>query len=154
MVDVSYQISQKVPLLLETQAATADNLGDRPLGRRVAQLRTLLHAKQPNTHPSIHRHTQESGGRQQSPCHLRLRPTHVGPATPHTQLSGPRPPWCPTAATEGPPELLQLCRTNTEISLSKKHVGKKKVGKITARWPFIWPCSRRITCVSLGFKRN
>lgn len=53
-----------------------------------------------NTHTCTQTHTV-SGGRQQSPCHLQLRAAHVGPATPHTQLSGPRPPWCPTAATEG-----------------------------------------------------
>lgn len=79
------------------------------LGPRVAQLRTLLHAKQSHTQPNAHRHTQESGGRQQSPCHLRLQATHVGPATPYTQTRGPRPPWRPTAATEGlPEELVQL----------------------------------------------
>lgn len=72
-----------------------------PPGPGVAQLRTLLHAKPPHTHTQTH---TASGGRQQSPCHLRLRAAHVGPATPHTQLSGPRPPWCPTAAMEGLPE--------------------------------------------------
>lgn len=30
-----------------------------PLGLRVAQLRTLLHAKQPHTHPNTHRCTQD-----------------------------------------------------------------------------------------------
>lgn len=114
---MSYQISQNVLLLQETQAATADTLEDRapkPWGGSAEDI--TARKETPITHTHTHRHKHmhtESGGRQQSPCHLRLRPAHVRPATPHTQLSGPRPPWCPTAATE----LLQLCRTNTEISL-------------------------------------
>lgn len=69
-----------------------------------------------------------SGGRQQSPCHLRLRPAHVSPATPHTQLSGPRPPRCPTAATERRPGSYFSSAEQTEIALPEKHVvlSKKK----------------------------
>lgn len=93
-----------------------------PLGPRVAQLWTLLHAKQHHTHTRIHIDTHTvSGGRQQSPCHIQLRPAHVGPATPHTQLSGPRPPWCSTAAKEGLPESYFSSAEQTQKSARLKN---------------------------------
>lgn len=103
--------------------------------RKANQLaRTNTHAgPHAHTRPRTHTHT-DPGGRQQSPCHLRLRPAHVRPATPHTQLSGPRPPWCPTAASERLPgsyfssaeqtqksvclKSMESCRKNVLIRLS------------------------------------
>ena len=132
MFNTSYQIRQNVLLLQESQAATADNLEDRA-PRALGWLSWGHYCTQSNptrtTHIHWHTHVHtESGGRQQSPCHLRLRPAHVRPATPHTQLSRPRPPWCPTAATERLPECYFSSAEQTQKSACLKSM---------------WPCRKK-----------
>lgn len=115
-------------LLQDIQVATADDLEDRAPGYRGAQLRTLLLAKQPFSHAHTYtltstRMQRETGGIQQSPCHFQLQAAHVlSSDTSHTAewASTPLVPHC--RHREPAKELVQLCRTNTEISLPKKHV--------------------------------
>lgn len=112
--------------------STSPTLHTGPRGS--AQLRTLLHAKrtgpppaQHNTHGGTVGARTDLGGGQQSPCHLRFRPAHVRPATPHTQLSGPRPPWCHTAASHRLPESYFSSAEQTQKSVCPgRRRGKKK----------------------------
>ena len=154
MVIVPYQISQRVHLPQEIQADTADNLGDRAPGTKGDSAENIT-ARKATSHTQIH---TRSGGRQQSPCHFRLQATHVGPATPHTKLSEPRPPWCPTAATEGLPESYFSSTEQTQKSVClKKKERKKKKGShveimpkhILMLWLVIWPCNRNMNWVSV-----
>lgn len=127
MSNKSYQISQNVLLLQDIQAATADTLEDRAPGSWgdsaediTARKATALSRTHALADTQTHR---ETGGRQQSPCHFQLQPAHVlSRDTSHTAqwASAPLVPHCRHG--EAAKELLQLCRTNTEISLPEKHV--------------------------------
>lgn len=109
------------------QAATADDQEDRAPGSRgdsaediTARKATALFRAHTLVDTQTHR---ETGGRQQSPCHFQLEPAHVLSCdTLHTAqwASAPLVPHCRHRETAK--ELLQLCRTNTEISLPAKHV--------------------------------
>lgn len=123
----SSQISQNVLLLQDSRVATADDLEDRAPGSWgdsaediTARKATVLF----RTHKLADTQTHsETGGRQQSPCHFQLQPAHVlSSDTLHTAqwASAPLVPHCRHRETAK--ALLQLCRTNTEISLPEKHV--------------------------------
>lgn len=119
-----------------------------PPGPGVAQLRTLLHAKQPHTHIHPHTHTHTNTHRVWWQTTVTLSSSIAGRScwtsdTSHTaqRASAPLVSHCRHRGTAR--ELLQLCRTNTEISLSKKHaVLLKEMSKyIPVPWPLIWSCN-------------
>lgn len=122
------QISQKVLLLQDSQVATADDLEDRAPGSwgwlSWGHYCTQSNCTLTHTHTLADTQThRETGGRQQSPCHFQLQPAHVlSSDTLHTAqwASAPLVPHC--RHREAAKELLQLCRTNTEISLPEKHI--------------------------------
>lgn len=119
MFNLSYQISQNVLLLQETQAATADNLGDRAPGTRGGSAEDITARKAtPHTHTNTHRVWWQTTVTLSSSIAGRSCWTSD---TSHTaqRASAPLVSHCRHRGTAR--ELLQLCRTNTEISLSKKH---------------------------------
>ncbi len=111
-----------------------------PPGPWVAQLRTLLHAMQSHTHTQTHTDTHTHKVWWQTT--VTLSSSIAGSScwssdTSHTAqwASAPLVSHCRHDGTAR--ELLQLWRTNTEISLYKKHVVQsKKMSKyIPVRWP-------------------
>lgn len=150
MFNTSCQISQNAILLQETRAGHSWQSGihdphlppSHPLhtphpthwasGVGSAEDITARKANQApraqhNTHGGAVGARTDFGGRQQSPCHLRLRPAHVRPATPHTQLSGPRPPWCHTAASHRLPESYFSSAEQTQKSVCPRRRRGKNV---------------------------
>ncbi len=130
MFNMSYQISQNVLLLQETQAATADNLGDRAPGTRGGSAEDITARKAtPYTHTRTHTHTNTHRVWWQTT--VTLSSSIAGRScwtsdTSHTaqRALAPLVSHCRHRGTAR--ELLQLCRTNTEISLSKKHALRSK----------------------------
>lgn len=120
MFNTSDQISQNVLLLQESQAATADNLGDRAPGAWGGSAEDITARKAtPYTHTTAHRVWWQTTVTLSSSIAGRSCWTSD---TSHTAqwASAPLVSHCRHGGTAR--ELLQLCRTNTEISLSKKHV--------------------------------
>lgn len=123
MSDMSHHISQNVLLLQETHAATADNLRHGPWDPGWLSWGHYCTQSNP-THTDTRRVWWQTTVTLSSSIAGRSCWTSN---TSHTAqwASAPLVSHCRHRGTAR--VLLQLCRTNTEISLSKKHVGKKKV---------------------------
>lgn len=126
---VQKKISQKVLLLQDSQAATADGPEDRAPGSwgwlSWGHYCTQSNCAFTHTHTRslTHRHTERLVADNSHPVISNCSLLMYWAATPYTQLSGPRPPLVPHCRhREAAKELLQLCRTNTEISLPEKHI--------------------------------
>lgn len=105
----SYQISQNVLLLQDIQVATADDLEDRAPGSRgdsAEDIATCKATELSRTHITLslaHRCIERLVADNSHPVIFNCSLLMYWAATPHTQLSGPQPPWCHTAATESLP---------------------------------------------------